>query len=55
VEDETVDDGGEDGESSAGTEGDETKCWRRRPRLDSKGRLRQNGGSGSDVEEVRIS
>jgi hypothetical protein len=56
VEDETADDGADDGESSAGTEGDENKCWRRCARTDSKGTVkRSGGGSGSDdAEEVRI-
>ena len=50
VEDETVDGGEDDGESSAGTEGDGTKCWRR-----SRSRSARRGasGSGSDVDEVR--
>ena len=46
---------GEDagGESSAGTEGDETKCWKRRPRRGSSGSRPRSAGSGSDAEEVR--
>ena len=56
MEDETVDDGANDGASSAGTEGDENKCWRRCARADSKGTVkRSGGGSGSDdVDEVRF-